>query len=122
MKVLLIWGQKFRSGFYEVRVDLQDDSGRIYNEVLNFPAKDGKDVPDEKTTAVAVDDLVIRVEAKRVMEAEELVQAPIRKAEATKEDFMSAVSAGLIKADEALAELQAVVAAKPVEEPIKELG
>ena len=37
MKILLIWGHKFRPWGYEIRVDLQDNSDHIYNEVLTFP-------------------------------------------------------------------------------------
>jgi hypothetical protein len=58
MKILQIWGQKFRSTWYEVRVDLGDEAGRIYHECLTFP---GKVVPEKKVITQAVDDLVVRM-------------------------------------------------------------
>ena len=37
-------------------------------------------------------------------------------------EFMSAVSAGLIKADKAMVELQSYIIVKPVVKPIQEFG
>jgi len=37
-------------------------------------------------------------------------------------EFMSAVSAGLIKADKAMVELQSYIIVKPVVEPVQEFG
>ena len=56
MKILLIWGHKFRPWGYEVRVDLQDNSDHIYNEVLTFPG-----LLEEETIAKTVKALVLRV-------------------------------------------------------------
>ena len=117
MKILLIWGHKFRPWGYEVRVDLQDNSDHIYNEVLTFPG-----LPDEETIAKAVEALVLRVENNLVAQALEQAQEPMRKAQEVKTEFMSAVSAGLIKADAAMVELQSYIIVKPVMEPIQEFG
>jgi hypothetical protein len=120
MKTLLILGHKSRPWGYEVRVDLQDDLGRIYNEVLNFPAR-GKegDRPDQETIAKAVDELAARVAARLAAQAEESALEPVRRALETKAEFMAAVSAGLIKADDAVKDLEPYVTVRPVE-PVRE--
>ena len=99
MKILLIWGHKFRPWGYEIRVDLQDNLDHIYNEVLTFPG-----LPDEETIVKAVEALVLRAKNNLVAQALERAQEPMRKAQEVKTEFMSAVSAGLIKADEVIME------------------
>jgi hypothetical protein len=100
MKIILIWGRKFRPWGYEVRVDLIDDYGKIYCEAMTFPVRDEHDAPDEETIGQATKALAARLEAGNLAMAAELAEAPARKAQEVKTEFMSCVSAGLIKGDD----------------------
>ena len=104
-----LWGQKQRPWGWEVRVDLTDAQGGIRNEVLTFPMKDVKDIPDTPAIAKGVDNLLSRIEAQRLSEEVEAVQKPIREAQETKEAFMGKVASGLIKAEDSILALQPYV-------------
>lgn len=121
MKILLIWGHKFRPWGYEVRVDLQDESGKIHNEVLNFPVRSEKDILDRDAVSKAADELAVQLATRLAVQEDELAREPGRRAMEVKNEFMLAVSAGLIKADDLVNDLEPYVTVKPELAPVKEI-
>lgn len=55
MKVKSIWGHTQREWGYEVRVDIEDSNGNIFNECLTFPEE-----PSETELNKAVESLINR--------------------------------------------------------------
>lgn len=112
MEATLIWGHTDRPWGYEVRVDYQDDNGKIYNEVLNFPSE-----PNQIEIESAVE--VRRL--KLVEMAATLTEIPPMEPEidpqTIKAQFMDLVSQGLISADD-LIDVQNCIVVRQQEELI----
>jgi hypothetical protein len=127
MKILNIWGQKFRfPTAYEVRVDLLDDEGRVRCECLRIPTKNEKDIPDEKTIDLAVNQFVEDYEARESLRIDgevEMVEVIERQRKETVcQDFTALVDEG--KIDKAVIDKVAVamdIASAKVD-PIKRIG